>query len=312
MKDLIWKWHLGCFVCLFSVDFFLLSSWVSCKVRMLALVGITKNGGVCFDCRISVFHSVCVSQMGYFNVTKPLSCKALWVLGETQWSFSGPSPSPSSPRGVSIQGASDWCCCSPVQGLPGLCRMITPTPNAYRGVLLVVTRMSAAVPPSPFRGKTLSHQVKCGGRSRRQACWPAEGKKVLLCVLPLTGMKMSCSPAAWLHLGEEGGILPPPDSSHWLVGGGVLFLFVNSSLWSSIINFLYFRHYLRLNDRLLCLIWNCVHTLDVMNVNILTLCPQLISKGWNSSAEARFSLQYPPNYRKKYINAVFLEDLKSN
>lgn len=168
-----------------------------------------------------------------------------------------------------------------------------------RGLLLVVAVISAAVPPSSIRGKPFSHQVKYGGRSRRQACWSAEGKNVLFSVLPLSGMKMSCSPAAWLHLDEEGGILPPPDSSHWLVEGGFLFLFVTSSLWSSIINFLYFRHYLRLNDRLLCLIWNFVCTpLNVMNVNILTLCPQLISKDWNSSVEARFSLQCPPNYRK--------------
>lgn len=55
----------------------------------------------------------------------------------------------------------------------------------------------------------------------------------------------------------------------------------------------------------------CVHTLDMMNGNILTLHPQLISKGWNSSAEVRFSLQYAPNSRKK-TNAVFLEVLLSN
>jgi len=40
-----------------------------------------------------------------------------------------------------------------------------------------------------------------------------------------------------------------------------------------------------------------VHTVDVMTVDILMLHPQLVTKSWNSSTHARFSLQYRPNDR---------------
>lgn len=84
VQELMWRWHLDCFVCLSSVDFFsLLNSRLSCQMGILALVGITKTSGVCFDCSISVFYSVCIYPK-CFNVIKPLSFKDLWVLGETQ------------------------------------------------------------------------------------------------------------------------------------------------------------------------------------------------------------------------------------
>lgn len=189
---------------------FLLSSRLSCKMRMLALVGMTKNGGVCFDCSISVLYSVCVSKMGYFNAIKSLSLKDLWVLGETRWGFSAPSPSPSSASGVSVQGSCDWRCCSPEQGLPGLCGWSHPHQMAVReccwGEQLL--RLHSREKPSPTRSKVVGEAggklaALQRGRKFCSMCCPELGRRWTVPQQPgFTWMKKEeCYPLLTPHTG---------------------------------------------------------------------------------------------------------------
>lgn len=84
--------------------------------------------------------------------------------------------------------------------------------------------------------------------------------------------------------------------------GVVCFFFLNWSLWSSIRRNYWISCTSTEIDwyyRLPCLdvIWSSVCSPLMRWLDILMLYPQLISKSWNSSTHARFSLWYLPNYR---------------
>lgn len=127
--------------------------------------------------------------------------------------------------------------------------------NSNKEALLVVIMVSAMVLPfSGAGGEPLTWDQKLWGKHEAGLLvWKVADD--FFYVLPLSGKKMSCSPAAWIHLNEEGRIPLPPESVHWLVGGGSttpgyacpvmpetistvwgfgVWVFFNWSLWSSI------------------------------------------------------------------------------
>lgn len=159
-----------------------------------------------------------------------------------------------------------------------------------------------------MQGKTFSHHIKKGGEAGGELAALQRGRKFSSLCCPWLSWRWAVPQQpdfTWMKK-EEYYLLLTPQTGLW--EEGFYFCLLTHPYEAPLLIFLCSRHCLILNDRLLCLIWNFVCTLltlDVMNVNILTLSPQLISKGWNSSAEARFSLRYPPNYKKIHKCSVF-------